>query len=83
MPDSISDDFAIANGVAAFALAQETLKYLERAGLPRQAIVDITAAAHQTAQTWSKAKRHRALPIAADLLGEVVRRLRATMPPKH
>lgn len=83
MADSISDDFATANGIAAYALTQEILMYLETIGVPRQQIIGITMAAQQKLQGLGKMKRHAALPIAADLLAETAQRLQATRSSSH
>ena len=83
MAETISDDFAIANGIAAYALVRELLVYLETLGVPRQQIVGITMTAHQTVKHLGNLKTHAAMPIAAELLSDAVRQLEATTSAKH
>ena len=83
MAGSISNDFAIANGIAAYALIRETLAYFEALGVPHEKVIGITMAAHAAVQSFGKVKTHPALPIAAELLQDAVRQLQATTAATH
>lgn len=83
MADTISDDFAIANGIAAYALARETLALLQAMGVPAAEVLALTMRAHKAVAGFATMKRHAALPIAADLLQDAVRQLEASSAASH
>jgi len=83
MADTISDDFAIANGIAAYQLAVATLRYLETMGVPPKDLLGIIETAVLGAETAAKQKAHPALPIAVELLQGGARQYRARPKSTH
>lgn len=83
MADSISDDFAMANGIAAFHVISVLLRYLEVLGIPKSAVRDIMLAAEKNVTDAGQLKHHAAFPIAADLLQETRKRLEAMPAATH
>ena len=77
MADAISDDFVLANGIAAYALARETLAFLEVSGVPRDSLIAIIMSAHNAVQKFGDTRTHAAIPIAAELLQDAARQVQA------
>lgn len=78
MSDTISDEFAIANGIAALLLVTELINQID----PTQA-KSVMSGALERAKGYQKQKHHPALPIAADLLRDGLQRLLAMSGPSH
>ncbi len=83
MPDSISDDFVMANGIAAFQMVVLLVRYLERIGVPKGDILELISTAEQSVTALAETKDHAALPIAADLLRKTRQQFQAMPAASH
>lgn len=72
MANSISDEFAMATGIAALVLVQVTLEEMQLLGVPSSKIDEIITRSLQIVTDLTTKQRHAALPISADLLREML-----------
>ena len=77
MADSISDEFAMATGIAALVLVQATLEQMQELGAPSTKIDEIITRSLQIVAGLAAQQRHAALPISANLLREMLRKRRS------
>ncbi|MGD9885311.1 MAG: hypothetical protein AB7F22_09525 [Reyranella sp.] len=72
MAEPITDEFAMATGIAALVLVQATLEQMQELGVPSSKIDEIITRSLQIVATVSANQPHAALPISAKLLREML-----------
>jgi hypothetical protein len=73
MAEPISDEFTMASGIAALVLMQVTLEQMQQQlGVPSSKIDEIIVRSLQIVEEVSAKQHHRALPISAKLLREML-----------
>lgn len=81
MAEPISDEFAMAAGIAALVLMQVTLEQMQQLGMPSSKIDEIITRARQIVATISATQPHAALPISEKLLREMLHKRQSK--PEH
>jgi hypothetical protein len=72
MAEPITDEFAMASGIAALVLMQVTLEQMQELGLPSSKIDEIITRSLQIIAAVSANQYHSSLPISAKLLREML-----------
>ncbi len=82
MAEPITDEFAMASGIAALVLMQVTLEQMQQLGLPSSKIDEIITRSLQIIAAVSANQYHPALPISAKLLSEMLRKRQSMRKPQ-
>jgi hypothetical protein len=82
MAEPITDEFAMASGIAALVLMQVTLEQMQQLGLPSSKVDEIITRSLQIVAAVSANQYHPALPISAKLLREMLHKRQSMRKPQ-